>query len=81
MTACVVSILYCILYGIGFGISIPLSIWFTSTWLENFNYRISPQVWHFALSGAVTLVIVWGAISYVALRSALMNPSRALRTE
>ncbi len=72
---------FTILYGIGFGISIPLSIWFTSTWLENFNYRISPQVWHFALSGAVTLVIVWGAISYVALRSALMNPSRALRTE
>lgn len=62
-------------------ISIPVTWWLLNNWLQNYEYRINISIWMFIGScGAVlllTLVVVW----LNALRAALANPAKSLRTE
>lgn len=62
-------------------ISIPVTWWLLHNWLQNYEYRIGISVWLFAGSCVsvllLTMVIVW----LKALRAALANPAKSLRTE
>ncbi|HUC80204.1 MAG TPA: hypothetical protein VMR70_04775, partial [Flavisolibacter sp.] len=62
-------------------ISIPVTWWLLHNWLQNYEYRISISVWLFAASCIgvllLTMVIVW----LNALRAAMANPAKSLRTE
>jgi putative ABC transport system permease protein len=50
-------------------------------WLENFAYRISIQWWVFLAAGILAASIALITISYQAIKAAMANPVKALRTE
>ena len=50
-------------------------------WLANYPYRIEISAWLFVLTVIITAGIAFFTVSYDALRAALMNPVKSLRTE
>jgi ABC-type antimicrobial peptide transport system permease subunit len=61
-------------------IAAPIAWWGMSKWLQNFVYRISIEWWMFALSGAVVVLIAILTVSFQAVRAALANPVKSLRS-
>ena len=66
---------------IAFVIAAPIAWYIMYKWLEDFNYRIHINGWAFILSGCVALLIALVTVSYQAIRAALSNPVKNLRTE
>lgn len=62
-------------------IAIPAAIWAMNTWLEGFAYRIEMPWWIFALSGIMALLIASVTVSFQAIKAAMMNPVKSLRSE
>jgi putative ABC transport system permease protein len=62
-------------------IAIPIALYAINKWLSGFTYRISVHWWVFALAGIVTLLIAFLTISLQAIKTALSNPVKSLRTE
>lgn len=62
-------------------LAVPISWYFMSKWLEGFAYRITISYWTFALAGIVALVIALLTVSYQAIKAAIVNPVKSLRTE
>ncbi|MFW5761739.1 MAG: ABC transporter permease, partial [Cyclobacteriaceae bacterium] len=69
------------LFIIGFVLAVPLSIYFTGKWLDNFIYKVDIEWWVFLLSGAIALLLIWIAISYQSIKAARVNPVDLLRDE
>jgi len=63
------------------GIAFPVAWWATNKWLQEYAYHINVQWWVFGLAGTAAIVIALLTISYQALRAALINPVKSLRTE
>jgi len=70
-----------ILVGIAIVIATPIAWWAMSSWLEAFAYRTPLSWWMFALAGAVALLIALVTVSSQAVRAAMENPVRSLRSE
>jgi ABC-type antimicrobial peptide transport system permease subunit len=66
---------------ISFLVSMPLSYFVMSKWLENYALHTSLSLWIFVMAGAGILVITLATVSYQALKAALMNPVKSLCTE
>ncbi len=66
---------------IAFLIAIPLTWLVMNKWLEDFAYRINISWWVFAISGIIAIVIAFATISFQAIKAALANPVKSLRTE
>ena len=62
-------------------IATPLAWWIMHKWLENFTYRISITWWIFAVAGLAALLIAMLATGYQAVKAAMTNPVKSLRTE
>ena len=62
-------------------IAIPLAWLVMQQWLNDFAYRINSQWWVFGVAGIIALVIAIITISLQALRAAIANPVKSLRTE
>jgi putative ABC transport system permease protein len=62
-------------------ISMPLVFLGMHRWLEHYAYRTALSWWIFASAGAGILLITLLTVSFQALKAALMNPVRSLRTE
>jgi ABC-type antimicrobial peptide transport system permease subunit len=62
-------------------ISVPVSWYFMNGWLQQFEYRTSLSWWIFATSGATAVAITLLTVSYQAIRAALANPVKSLRSE
>lgn len=69
------------LVGIAIVLAIPIAWWTMHTWLQGFAYRIQISWQVFALSAAAALFIAMFTISFQAIRAALMNPVKSLRSE
>ncbi len=67
--------------GIAFVIATPIAYYAMDRWLANFAYQIALSWWVFALSGAITLVIVLLTVSWQTFKVARRNPVEALRYE
>ena len=66
---------------LAFLIAIPL-IWISmNAWLSDFYYRIHIKWWMFALAGASALSVAMLTVSIQAIRAAVANPIKSLRTE
>jgi putative ABC transport system permease protein len=63
------------------GIAFPIAWWATSTWLQEYAYHIEVKWWVFALAGVSALLIAIVTVSYQAIRAAMGNPVKSLRTE
>ena len=59
----------------------PVAWYFMHQWLENFAYRIQIDWWVFGLAGLFAVVIALLTISFQAVKAALANPVKNLRTE
>jgi predicted permease len=66
---------------IAFAVAGPLACYFMNGWLNNFPFRIQIGVGVFVLTIAVSVAIAWLTVSYEAIKAAMMNPVRAMRTE
>ena len=66
---------------LAFVISAPIAWWLMNKWLQDFAYRIDISVWVFVLSGAIALLIAMFTISIQAIKAAVANPVKSLRTE
>ena len=62
-------------------IAFPLAWWAMHSWLQDFAYRITIQWWVFLLAGIIAMVIALATISVQAIRAAVSNPVKALRSE
>jgi putative ABC transport system permease protein len=62
-------------------IAIPVSIWAMNKWLQKFEYRITISWWMLALAGLITVIIAIATVSYQAVKAALANPVKSLRSE
>ena len=69
------------LIAISFLISVPLGYYFTSQWLQEFEYRVQPGPGTFLLAGAVSILIAALAIGGQSLRAATLNPAQTLKHE
>ena len=63
------------------GIATPITYYFLSNWLQKYEYRTESSGWIFAVSGLGALVITLLTVSYQAIKAALMNPVKSLRSE
>lgn len=62
-------------------IAVPIA-WFAMTkWLQDFAYRISIQWWVFIAAAVIALVIAFITVSSQAIKAAIANPVKSLRTE
>lgn len=66
---------------ISIALAIPVSWYFMSKWLEDFAYRITISWWTFALAGILALTIAFLTVGYQAIKAAIANPIKSLRTE
>jgi putative ABC transport system permease protein len=62
-------------------IAFPLAIWITNQWLNNFAYRISVSWWMLIAAGVIAVVIALITISFKAIKAAIANPVKSLRSE
>jgi len=62
-------------------IAFPVAWYTMHAWLGDFAYRISIQWWVFLLAGVLAAVVALITISFQAIRAALANPVKSLRSE
>lgn len=62
-------------------IASPLAWYFMDDWLQKYTYRTALSWWIFAAAGAGALTITLLTVSFQAIKAALMNPVKSLRSE
>ena len=62
-------------------IASPIAWWAANKWLQDFAYRINVTAWIFLSAGIVTIVIALCTVSFQAIKAAVANPVKSLRTE
>jgi putative ABC transport system permease protein len=62
-------------------IAAPLAYYFMHNWLLNYQYRTEISWWIFAASAIGAFVITILTVSFQAIKAALANPVKSLRTE
>ncbi|HEX4851628.1 MAG TPA: FtsX-like permease family protein, partial [Puia sp.] len=72
---------FLLLISIAAVIAFPLAWLAMHKWLQNYAYRIEIHWWIFLMAGALTIFIALITISSQAIRAALANPAKSLRTE
>ena len=72
---------FIVLISIAFVIAIPVGYYFIHKWLQDFAYRINIGWWMFALAGALVIIVALATMSFQAIKAAIANPVKSLRTE
>ncbi len=62
-------------------IATPLSYYFMHNWLQNYEYRTVLSWWIFAIAGLGALAVTLLTVSFQAIKAAIANPVKSLRTE
>jgi len=60
---------------------VPVAWYFMSGWLQNYHYRTTLSWWIFLAAGGGAMAITMGVVSWQAIKAAVSNPIRSLRTE
>lgn len=66
---------------VAFCLGAPLAYYVLSGWLQNYQYRTELSWWIFALAGVGALLITLLTVSFQAIKAALVNPVKSLRSE
>ena len=72
---------FVMLAGISLLISIPIAYYCMHAWLQDYIYRTALSWWIFAATGFGALLITLLTVSFQAIRAAVANPVKSLRTE
>jgi len=62
-------------------IATPIAWWAMHKWLQDFSYRVDIQWWIFIVAGVVAVLIAILTVSFHAIKAAVANPVKSLRTE
>ncbi|MEO6455866.1 MAG: ABC transporter permease [Ginsengibacter sp.] len=62
-------------------IAFPIAWWVMTKWLQDFTYRINISWWIFILSGFSVIIVAFITVSFQAIKAAMANPVKSLRTE
>lgn len=62
-------------------IAFPVAWWAMHNWLQSYQYRINIQAWVFAAAGILSVIIALVTVSFQAIKAAVANPVKSLRTE
>ncbi len=66
---------------LSFVIASPVAWLFMHKWLGDFAYRTDLSWWMFVIAGIAAVIIAFGTISFQAIKAAIANPVKSLRTE
>jgi len=69
------------LVAIAMAIATPLAWWAMHNWLQGFAYKVPIDIWVFALAGLLAIAIALITVSFQAIKAAIANPVKSLRTE
>jgi putative ABC transport system permease protein len=69
------------LVGLAFLVASPIAYFLAHKWLQDFAYRISISWWVFVVVGFVVGLIALLTVSFQAVKAAVANPVKSLRTE
>lgn len=72
---------FLLLVALAFLISVPVTWWAMNKWLQDFAYRINISWWIFLSAGLFAILIAFITISFQAIKAAIANPVKSLRTE
>ncbi|MFT3935026.1 MAG: ABC transporter permease [Chitinophagaceae bacterium] len=72
---------FIVLVGISLLIAIPIAYYYMSEWLLNYQYRAPLSWWILAAAGLGAVAITLLTVSYQAIKAAMANPVKSLRTE
>jgi ABC-type antimicrobial peptide transport system permease subunit len=70
-----------VLIGLAFLIASPLTYYFMHQWLQKFAYRIDIGIGIFLSTFLISQAIAWLTVGYQAIKLAVANPVKSLRTE
>ncbi len=62
-------------------VAIPVAWWVMNNWLQDFAYRIQMPWWVFVIAGLLAIFIAVLTVSIQAVKAAVANPIKSLRTE
>jgi putative ABC transport system permease protein len=62
-------------------IAMPLAWMAGNNWLQSYAYRIRLSWWMFAMAGLLVVLIALVTVSFQAIKAAMANPAKSLRTE
>ncbi|HWB24249.1 MAG TPA: ABC transporter permease [Chitinophagaceae bacterium] len=62
-------------------IAVPAAAYYMQGWLKDFAYHINMAWWVFLSAGLLAAIIALATISFQAIKAALANPVKSLRTE
>jgi putative ABC transport system permease protein len=69
------------LVGIAFLFATPLAWYGMHSWLQGYTYRVPISIWVFITAAVVTIMISIITVSFQAIKAALANPVKSLRSE
>ncbi|HXS56580.1 MAG TPA: ABC transporter permease [Hanamia sp.] len=72
---------FIILIAIAFLIAAPIASYYMHQWLQDYAYRIDMNWWLFAAAGLAAIAIALATISFRAIKAAMANPVKSLRSE
>ncbi|MFL5788729.1 MAG: ABC transporter permease [Flavisolibacter sp.] len=72
---------FIILIVIAFAVATPIAWYYMNQWLQDYAYRINISWWLFAAGGIAAIIIALVTISFQAIKAAIANPVKSLRTE
>jgi putative ABC transport system permease protein len=62
-------------------IASPIALWVMKDWLEKYDFRVDISAWIFISTGILAVFIALITVSTQAVKAALANPVKSLRTE
>jgi putative ABC transport system permease protein len=62
-------------------LAFPIAWWAMNNWLQDFAYHITISWWMFFVAGFLAVMIALFTISFQAIKAAITNPVKSLRTE
>ena len=62
-------------------LAIPTAWFIMNFWLQDYAYRVDISWWIFVLAGCMAIVIALLTVSVQAIKAAVANPIKSLRTE
>jgi len=62
-------------------IAIPISLYAMNQWLGDFEYKVDIGWWIFVVAGVIAILIAMLTVSFQAIKAAIANPVKSLRTE
>ncbi|MFC4722791.1 ABC transporter permease [Geojedonia litorea] len=72
---------FLVLVSVSIVIAAPIALLAAQNWLQNFTYKIEPNIGVFFVAASITLVITLVTVGFHSLKAAMSNPVKSLRTE